>query len=83
METTSLSDKWVIDRFEEDFAVLENYSLESKSIPRFAMPKMAKPGDVLFFSNGSWHIDKEETAKRREKIKTLFDRIKKKNSGNV
>ena len=73
-----LSDKhkWVIDRFEEDFAVIENETLESKSIPRFGLPKMAKPGDALFFLDGKWHVDDDETAARRKRIDALFSRIK-------
>jgi len=85
MAKTLSSDKniWVIDRFEENFAVLENEILKSKSIPREVLPAVAKPGDALFFSNCKWHIDNEETAARRERIETLFARIKRRNQGDV
>ena len=72
--------KYVIDRFEEDFAVLENpLTNEPEDFPRADMPKGAQPGQTVFVQDGKWVIDHEDTAERHARVKTLFDRIKKKN----
>jgi len=72
--------KYIIDRFEGDYAVLENpITNEPEDFLKADMPEGAKPGQTVFMQDGKWEIDHEDTAKRHERIKTLFDRIKKKN----
>jgi hypothetical protein len=64
---------FIIDRFEEDWAVLE-YESESKTynVPRALLPDNAKEGDVLRIS---LEIDQQETDKRRETIRKLEDEL--------
>jgi len=69
--------KWVIDRFEEDSAVLESTTtLETIALPKADLPKEANPGDTLFMQDGEWQFDHEETEARRKRIQERFRRIK-------
>lgn len=74
----------VIDRFEGDTAVLMVGEAETKlDVPRASLPKRAKEGDWLKveIAGGkvvSAEIDAEETAKRRERIMGLMDKLRKK-----
>ena len=80
--TTLDKGMWIIDRFEEDFAVLENAeTLETVSLPRAALPSGAAPGDTLVMADGAWRIDSAETEARKQRIGTMFERIKARNRG--
>ena len=71
------SDKWIVDRFEESDAVLENaVTLETLSLPKSDLPENTKPGDTLMMRNGIWHFDKIETKARQQRIQERFNRIK-------
>lgn len=63
--------KFIIDRFEGEFAVVELPDRKTISLPKAAIPPEAKEGDVL-----SLVIESEETAARKaaiqSKIKNLF-----------
>lgn len=69
--------KYIVDRFEGEFAVLEKEEGGTIDVPRSEIPK-AKEGDVVLFENGAYSIDAEETKKRKalieEKMKKLFGR---------
>ena len=69
---------WIIDRFEENNAVLENATTQ-EIIRLENFPKNAKVGDVLLQHDNAWVIDKNETANRRERIFAQFERLKKRN----
>ena len=74
------TDKFTIDRFEEQYTVLINSAtLESVSLPVSQLPADINPGDTLVFQNGAWHFDHAETSARSEKIFALFQKIKEKN----
>ena len=60
---------FIIDRFEGDYAVIE-VNDEFLNIPKSALPKNAKEGDVLRFT-----IDNEETTKRKQRINGLMDKL--------
>ena len=62
--------KFIIDRFEGDFAVCETEELEFIDIPKAALPCDAKEGDVITIS-----VDKSETDKRKEKIEGLMNSL--------
>lgn len=62
--------KVIIDRFEGDYAVVELPDRSTVDIPKQLVPKGAKEGDVL-----SIEIDKDETAKRKERIQKLMDEL--------
>ena len=44
--------KYIIDRFEEDLAVLEGENKEMLNVPRGFLPDDAKEGDCLRKKNG-------------------------------
>jgi len=70
-------DKWIIDRFEESDAVLENAAtLETKSLPKSALPGNIRPGDTLVMCGGTWVFDKADTEARQRRIQERFSRIK-------
>ena len=69
--------KYIIDRFEGEFAVLEKEDGGTIDVPKSEIEN-AKEGDVILFENGVYIIDAEETEKRKalieEKMKKLFGR---------
>ena len=66
----------VIDRFEEDFAVVEISEGETALISRRLLPD-AIEGDFVNID-----IDHESTEERREEVTSLFDRLKKRHNDN-
>ena len=69
--------KWVVDRFEEGWAVLDNSdTFESISLPTDGLPAGIKPGDTLVKQNGKWYKDKTDSADRKKRISERFARIK-------
>ena len=68
---------FTLDRFESDFAVLENRNTkEMTDIPISNIPSNAKEGDILKFSNGSYVVDYEETRMVSDKIREKMDNLK-------
>lgn len=64
----------VIDRFENDIAVLETDS-GIIEVNREYLPEYAKEGDVLVFSGDGWTVDSEATEQRKERIRELMKRL--------
>ena len=63
--------KFIIDRIEQDTAIVELESGEILSLPYTLLrPLQAKEGDVLQLC-----IDQAETAKRRERVSSLLKDI--------
>lgn len=68
--------KAVIDRFEEDYAVVLFGDEEIKvDIPRVLLPGEAEEGSWLKIS---FELDEEETRRRKERIKDLLEKLKNK-----
>ena len=67
--------RFTVDRIEEDKAVLECENGECVTFEVKSLPKNIKEGDVLCFEENSYFLDKEETEKRRQKIKSLMDSL--------
>lgn len=65
--------KFVLDRIEENKAVLECENGESVTLEIKALPPNIKEGDVLVFEEGSYFLNEKETDERRQKIKNLMD----------
>ena len=66
------SNSFVIDRFEGKFAICEN--LKTKEIINIPISKLSsniKEKDVITFKNNNFHLDKEKTEIRKEKIENL------------
>ena len=69
--------KAVIDRFEEDYAVVLVGDEEVKiNVPKQLLPKGVKEGSWLKFS---FELDPEGTEKQKQKISKLLDKLKDKN----
>lgn len=62
--------RFIIDRFEGDFAIIQSVEGEVIEIPRKIVPQEGKEGDVLVIS-----IDKDETEERELRIKEKFNRL--------
>ena len=71
--------KYIIDRFEGDFAVCENYDTEEIiDILKEKLPNDAKEGDILLKNdNENFCIDYEETKLRKERMEILKKSLKK------
>lgn len=67
--------KFIIDRIEEDKAILECENGDIVSFDVKSLPKNMKEGDVLYFEAGSCFLNEEETQKRQERIKNLMDKL--------
>ena len=69
--------KYIVDRFEGEFAVLEKADGTTIDVTKSEIPN-AKEGDVIIFNDGAYIIDEAETQKRKEmiaeKMKKLFGR---------
>lgn len=63
--------KFIIDRFEENFAVCEDENGIMKNIEKSLLPKDVKEGDVILKDNNIFYIDYEETKKLREEINQM------------
>lgn len=69
---------WVVDRFEENMAVLEDTeSLESIICLIADLPKGLREGDVLIRDGVHFLLDSEETAVRSRRIREKMERLKK------
>lgn len=76
----SFNPMYTLDRFEGDFAVLEDRnSKKMLDIPISNIPSNAKEGDILKLSNGSYIVDHEETKIISDRIKQKMDNLKKSN----
>ena len=72
--------RYIVDRFEEDFVVLEKDTGGSINIKRELLPD-ANRGDVLTEENGVFIIDEQETLERKKRISEKMNKLfeKKKN----
>lgn len=62
--------RFIIDRFEEEFAVVESIEGKMINIPKDIIPSEAREGDVLVIS-----LDKDERLERELRIKEKFNRL--------
>ena len=67
---------YILDRFEETLAVLENEAGETQAVPREALPAEAKEGDALRYEAGVYTVDSQETESRREQTLSLLRRLR-------
>lgn len=71
--------RYIVDRFEEDFIVLEKETGGSIDIKRELLPHVQR-GDVLTEENGVFRIDEHKTLERKkrisEKMNKLFEKKK-------
>lgn len=69
--------KYVIDRFEGNYAILENQdTYEIIDVKRNELPDDAKEGSVLSFENNIYTLDIYATNQRKEDILKRFSKLK-------
>jgi hypothetical protein len=69
--------KYVIDRFEGNYAILENQdTYEIIDVKRNELPDDAKEGSVLSFENDIYTLDIYATNQRKEDILKRFSKLK-------
>lgn len=79
-EITRAAPRWVFDRVEEEWAVLENSEThEVINLPTSQLPSNAKPGSTLVRIESKWYVNEADTAARAARIAERFARIKEKN----
>lgn len=66
-----MEEKYIVDRFEENYAVIETKEKKMINVNKKDLPKDIKSGDVLVKKDGKYKILKEETEKRTNYIKKL------------
>ena len=67
--------RFTVDRIEGDKAVLECENGEMAVFDASFLPKNLREGDILYFENGSCYLNAEETERRRQKIRTLMQKL--------
>lgn len=67
-------EKFILDRFEENFAVLQKETGKTVDVEKSLLPD-AKEGDVLILECGVYRIDAEETSKRKERIIQKMEKL--------
>ncbi len=73
-------EKYIVDRFQEEYVVLEKETGGSIDIKRELLPYVQR-GDVLTEENGVFLIDERETLERKKRISEKMNKLfeKKKN----
>ena len=71
---------YAVDRFEESFAVLQDDEEKNINIKRSLLPAETKQGDVFIEEDGRYLPAPEETARRRETVLKLQEKLLKRNS---
>lgn len=70
--------KAIIDRFEDNnLAVLEldDQPGNMLTVSISELPSNARQGDVLYYQDGTWIFDEEETTQRQNDINELFNSL--------
>ena len=67
--------RFTVDRIEGNKAVLECENGEMAVFDASSLPKNLREGDILYFENGSCYLNAEETEHRRQKIRTLMQKL--------
>lgn len=66
--------KGIIDRFEEDIAVVEIEG-ETRDFKKSIFPESAEPGDFVEIEGDQVTLLKDETEKRRKEIEALMEEL--------
>ena len=66
--------RYIVDRIEENFVVLERETGGSIDVKRELLPN-AERGDVLTEENGVFRIDEKETFERKKRISEKMNKL--------
>ena len=66
--------EYIVDRFEEGFALLEPSEgpFRVEQVPRDRLPAETREGDVSVREGERWRVDAAATAARRERLRRRF-----------
>lgn len=67
--------KYIIDRFEGDYAILEGPDRETKQVRKTDLDQEAREGSLVREEDGHYILDKDGTEERRKKIQDKFDSL--------
>lgn len=71
--------KWIIDRIEENIAILENEETkEIKEIDSSLLPYSIHEGSILLFQNNKYQELKKEEQEKRKKVEERFKKLRNK-----
>jgi hypothetical protein len=70
---------YVLDRYEGEYAVLQNKNGRTFDVLRDELPLNVREGDILHENEGSFVMDEKLTQESREKLKKLYADLAKKN----
>lgn len=65
--------EFVIDRFEGEFAVLEDENGSFQNIKKSLLSQNAKESDCVIFKDGKYTISKEKTESLKQEIDELME----------
>lgn len=65
--------EFVIDRFEGEFAVLEDENGGFQNIKKSLLPQNAKESDCVIFKDSKYTISKEKTESLKQEIDELME----------
>lgn len=69
--------RYVLDRYEGDWAVLENEDGRVLKVARDTLPQ-ASEGEALEEADGRWRVDPERTEQLRRQARARLERLKRK-----
>ncbi|MDR0923657.1 MAG: DUF3006 domain-containing protein [Hungatella sp.] len=61
--------KYTIDRIGEQIVICEDENGDMVKIQAAALPEGVREGDILTEADGTWTLEKEETERRRQRIR--------------
>ncbi len=69
--------KYIIDHFEDEYAILENTKTKKiEQIKKSCLPSPIKEGTIITWDGENYIIDEEETDKKRQEILNKFQKLK-------
>jgi len=76
--------KLIVERFEGGFALCEDMETGGRiTLAQSEIPKGVREGDVLIREGDGYAIDTAATEERRARMRSRFDRLKRKDKGDV
>ena len=67
--------KFTLDRIEGEIAVLECENGSFVEMELASLPKNIREGDIIRFDANSCFLSEDETARRRQKMRKLMDKL--------
>lgn len=67
--------RYVLDRYEGDWAILEDEDGRMLKVARDTLPQ-ASEGEALEEADGRWRVDPERTERLRRQVRARLERLK-------